>query len=250
MKTLRIRRAVSQLSTAKDTNVEFPKIKYFQTKKVNLAENVNQMIESEKAQKKIDLPEELKENNEYKSFIRDCKNPALGTTFIKNKYTKFYGKFFNIEKYQNRFNNNYSTKNLKDTMIAMKVKTDVDDSKYKNTGNMKFTQLSKTKLKWKTIKWLIVNKKENLEKLSNNKQILEKFNQIKKASQKGLNKKEFGELMISNNIFKDKDVINKLFWVFDEDGSGDIEYKELAFGLEMFRESSTENKLKSIKYIF
>ena len=60
-----------------------------------------------------------------------------------------------------------------------------------------------------------------------------------------MNKKEFGELMISNGITKDWDIINKLFWVFDEDGSGDIEYKELAFGLEMFRDSSIENKLKS-----
>jgi Ca2+-binding EF-hand superfamily protein len=127
----------------------------------------------------------------------------------------------------------------------MKVKVVVDDSKYKNITNTKFAQVSKTKLKWKTIKWLIENKKENLDKLSNNRQILEKFNQIKEDSQKGLNKKEFGDLMISNGITKDRDIINKLFWVFDEDGSGDIEYKELAFGLEMFRESSLESKLKS-----
>ena len=127
----------------------------------------------------------------------------------------------------------------------MKVKVVVDDSKYKNATNTKFAQVSKTKLKWKTIKWLIENKKENLDKLSNNRQILEKFSQIKEDSKKGMNKKEFGDLMISNGITKDFDLINKLFWVFDEDGSGDIEYKELAFGLEMFRETSIETKLKS-----
>jgi hypothetical protein len=41
-----------------------------------------------------------------------------------------------------------------------------------------------------------------------------------------------------NGITNDQELIYKLFWVFDEDGSGDIEYKELAFGLEMFRDSS------------
>jgi Ca2+-binding EF-hand superfamily protein len=127
----------------------------------------------------------------------------------------------------------------------MKVKVVVDDSKYQNATNTKFAQISKTKLKWKIIKWIIENKQENLDKLSNNRHILEKFTLIKEHSQKGMNKKEFGELMISNGITKDWDIINKLFWVFDEDGSGDIEYKELAFGLEMFRDSSIENKLKS-----
>ena len=78
-----------------------------------------------------------------------------------------------------------------------------------------------------------------------NQDILLKFSQLK-TSTKGLDKKEFGELMISNQITNDKDLINKLFWVFDEDGSGDIEYKELAFGLEMFRDSNIEQKLKGI----
>ena len=50
--------------------------------------------------------------------------------------------------------------------------------------------------------------------------------------------------MKENGITHDDELINKLFWVFDEDDSGDIDYKEMAFGLEMFRESPFENKLK------
>jgi Ca2+-binding EF-hand superfamily protein len=67
---------------------------------------------------------------------------------------------------------------------------------------------------------------------------------------KGLNLKEFTSVMKENGITNDVDLINKLFWVFDEDGSGDIEYKELAFGLEMFRESSFDNKIKGKIYSF
>ena len=76
-----------------------------------------------------------------------------------------------------------------------------------------------------------------------NQDTILKFSQLKDPS-KGLNKKEFAELMKSNQITNDLDLINKLFWLFDEDGSGDIEYKELAFGLEMFRDSNFDQKLK------
>lgn len=41
----------------------------------------------------------------------------------------------------------------------MKLKIDVDDNKYKSTQNSRFAQVSKLKLKWKTIKWLTENKK-------------------------------------------------------------------------------------------
>ncbi len=76
-----------------------------------------------------------------------------------------------------------------------------------------------------------------------NQENLLKLSQIDVGS-KGLDKKQFAKLMISHSITKDQDLINKLFWIFDEDGSGDIEYKELAFGLEMFRDSNIEQKLK------
>ena len=31
----------------------------------------------------------------------------------------------------------------------------------------------------------------------------------------------------------DTTLIKKVFWIFDEDGSGDVDHKELAIGLEM-----------------
>ena len=65
-------------------------------------------------------------------------------------------------------------------------------------------------------------------------------------TQSGMNNKEFEEMIIGFGITNDKDLINKLFWIFDEDGSGDIDYKEIAFGIEMFIDSPVESKLKSI----
>lgn len=88
---------------------------------------------------------------------------------------------------------------------------------------------------------------ENLEKLMKNQENILKLSQMDVGS-KGLDKKQFSKLMISHAITKDQDLINKLFWIFDEDGSGDIEYKELAFGLEMFRDSNIEQKLKGLPY--
>ena len=38
--------------------------------------------------------------------------------------------------------------------------------------------------------------------------------------------------------------MGKLFWVFDNNGSGKIEYKEIVSGLEMFRESESRQKIK------
>jgi Ca2+-binding EF-hand superfamily protein len=62
---------------------------------------------------------------------------------------------------------------------------------------------------------------------------------------KGLKKNEFAKLMKINGITSDMGLINKLFWVFDEDGDQHLQFKEIAFGIEMFRESPIETKLKA-----
>ena len=62
---------------------------------------------------------------------------------------------------------------------------------------------------------------------------------------KGLSRDEFYELMKSNGICSDSNMINKLFWIFDDDGDNCIKLKELALGLEMFRDSPLEEKLKA-----
>ena len=38
-------------------------------------------------------------------------------------------------------------------------------------------------------------------------------------------------------------LIRKLFWVFDEDGSGDVDHKELAIGLEMLKNTTYIEKI-------
>ncbi len=40
-------------------------------------------------------------------------------------------------------------------------------------------------------------------------------------------------------------LIAKLFWVFDKDGDGQIDYKELISGFEMLKQNSFEEKLNS-----
>ena len=40
------------------------------------------------------------------------------------------------------------------------------------------------------------------------------------------------------------DLSERLFYVFDEDQSGTIDYKELIVGLEVFKEDSIEEKMK------
>lgn len=46
----------------------------------------------------------------------------------------------------------------------------------------------------------------------------------------------------------DPHLTEKLFYIFDEDGSGTVDYKELIIGLEVFKEDSIEDKMKGIIY--
>jgi hypothetical protein len=44
--------------------------------------------------------------------------------------------------------------------------------------------------------------------------------------------------------------LNCDFSIFDEDCSGSVDYKELIIGLEIFKSSSIEEKLKGTAYIY
>ena len=58
----------------------------------------------------------------------------------------------------------------------------------------------------------------------------------------GLDIEEFTRLF--NRIgLDDTTLINKVFWIFDEDGSGDVDHKELAIGLEMLSQSTYQEKI-------
>lgn len=62
--------------------------------------------------------------------------------------------------------------------------------------------------------------------------------QKQKEDNSDLNKKEFGRLLEKVGLGEDQMLIDKLFWVFDEDGSDNIGYKELAIGLEMLKDNT------------
>jgi Ca2+-binding EF-hand superfamily protein len=132
-------------------------------------------------------------------------------------------------------------------MIAKRVGRDAEESKkYDNVKNTKFTRVSKLKMKWKTIKWLVDNRKDVLDRLMDFQgSILSLSDKKSREFNRGLNIQEFTTIMKNNGITNDPDLIKKLFWVFDEDGDNDLKYKEIAFGIEMFRDSSVEDKLKA-----
>jgi len=65
------------------------------------------------------------------------------------------------------------------------------------------------------------------------------------ANYKGsINIQQFQDIMTSLGIGIDQTLIDRLFWVFDEDGNGYIEAREVMVGLEMFRSSSFQEKLE------
>jgi len=104
-------------------------------------------------------------------------------------------------------------------------------------------QVAKSKLRWRTIKWLLENKKEIVDKLTTFQETF--FETLKNRNIESFNLKTFGDIMVEFGITMDKELINKLFWLFDEDSSGDVDLKEIAFGIENFLENSLDNKLKS-----
>lgn len=103
------------------------------------------------------------------------------------------------------------------------------------------TTRSKFKLKWKTIQWLLKNKKDAIQQIFMNYQTLVKFAKHKKG---GLNHKEFQELLSFVGLGSDTNLGEKLFYIFDVDLSGTVDYKELIIGLELFKEDSIEDKMK------
>lgn len=50
--------------------------------------------------------------------------------------------------------------------------------------------------------------------------------------------------MVAVGMGSDINLLDKLFYVFDEDSNGTVDYKELIIGLEIFKEDSIEEKIK------
>ena len=59
-----------------------------------------------------------------------------------------------------------------------------------------------------------------------------------------MSREEFGRLLAKVGLGDDQNLIDKIFWIFDEDGSGDIDHKELGVGLELMKNNTFEEKLE------
>ena len=186
----------------------------------------------------------IEENSKvYKNFINSVNNPSLGLEGIKKKFPYFA----NYVKNNLVFNKKYISKKLNTVMYAEKIGKNFQDI-YDLSKKNKLTQASRLKLKCRMINWLRDNKRDLIERLLEKQfqnQLLS-FSQKKlKEFQTGLSIEDFSSLLKNNNITKDPELIQKLFWVLDEDGDNDLTYKEILIGMEIFHDNSPEEKVKT-----
>ena len=186
----------------------------------------------------------IEENSKiYKIFINSVNNPSLGLEGIKKKFPNFANKVKN----NLVFNKKYIIKNLNTVMFAEKIGKNFQDI-YDLSKKNKLTQASRLKLKCRMINWLRENKRDLIERLLEKqfqKQLLS-FSQKKlKEFHTGLTIEDFSSLLKNNNITKDPELIQKLFWVLDEDGDNDLTYKEILIGIEIFHDNTPEEKVKT-----
>lgn len=207
---------------------------------VNLFSNNNQSINRKK---KLSINNE--EDPKYQQFLNTLNNPSYSIRGIKKafpEYTK--NKKFKLTP---TFGYKYNSKTLRTTMLAVKKNNHMDSFRRYDVKKNKLTQASRLKLKCNTIKWFIDNKKELLNRLVDKnfqEQILKISDKKSREFNAGLTIEEFGSLMQRNKITNDPEIIKKLFWIFDEDGDNDLKYSEIASGIEMFRDSTPEEKVK------
>ena len=207
---------------------------------VNSFSNNNQSINRKK---KLSINNE--EDPKYQQFSNTLNNPSYSMRGIKKafpEYTK--NKKFKLTP---TFGYKYNSKTLRTTMLAVKKNNHMDSFRRYDVKKNKLTQASRLKLKCNTIKWFIDNKKELLNRLVDKnfqEQILKISDKKSREFNAGLTIEEFGSLMQRNKITNDPEIIKKLFWIFDEDGDNDLKYSEIASGIEMFRDSTPEEKVK------
>ena len=207
---------------------------------VNSFSNNNQSINRKK---KLSINNE--EDPKYQQFLNTLNNPSYSMRGIKKafpEYTK--NKKFRLTP---TFGYKYNSKTLRTTMLAVKKNNHMDSFRRYDVKKNKLTQASRLKLKCNTIKWFIDNKKELLNRLVDKnfqEQILKISDKKSREFNAGLTIEEFGSLMQRNKITNDPEIIKKLFWIFDEDGDNDLKYSEIASGIEMFRDSTPEEKVK------
>ena len=133
-------------------------------------------------------------------------------------------------------------------MIASRIDTKAKDpSTFDSTRKKQLTQASRLKLKCKMIRWFMDNKKDLLSRLLDphfKEQILKFTEKKSKEFNVGLTIEDFSTLMQNNLITSDPELIQKLFWIIDEKGDNDLNYSEIVSGIEMFRDSTPEEKIR------
>ena len=179
----------------------------------------------------------------YKKYVNTANNPCIG--FEGRKKFKKYSKYIN---YNQTFSNNYLTKNLNTTTLALRVGlNDYSNVNYDLKNKNKLTKATILKLKCKTINWFIENQKDLVNRLFDEKfkENLLIFSEKKQREfHSGVSIEDFSNILINNNITKNLDFINKLFWVFDEDGDNNLSFNDIIAGIEVFRLSSPKEKMK------
>jgi Ca2+-binding EF-hand superfamily protein len=75
------------------------------------------------------------------------------------------------------------------------------------------------------------------------------MDRVERGSEQDLDREEFGRLLAKVGISGDELLIDRVFWVFDEDDSGRIGFRELGIGLEMLNTNSYEDKLDTFFYL-
>lgn len=58
-----------------------------------------------------------------------------------------------------------------------------------------------------------------------------------------VNKAEFELIMEHIGITKDRNLLNRLFWLFDLNGDGSIDHTEIAYSVNLFKEYTLEEKV-------
>ncbi len=60
---------------------------------------------------------------------------------------------------------------------------------------------------------------------------------------KSVNKEEFKMIMNYIGLKKDNNLVERLYWLFDLNGDGNIDYNEITYSINLFKENSLEENI-------
>lgn len=107
------------------------------------------------------------------------------------------------------------------------------------TGKGEHTEKGKDKLRLQVVKWFKENKKDIIQAMNEQQETILNWVQYVGYVQRN----EFDIIMNGIGLKKDRNLISRLFWLFDLNGDGIIEYNELQYSINLFKESTLEEKL-------